>query len=139
MKIIFSLILLLTIPHDAQFLIVEGKKAGCLNGEFNINFYKEAKKHADYMAKYGRQSHDDFINRKNRLSGDCAEICCESWPGQTLGGAAKDAFTVSWPASSNHWRTAIKACKYYGIASSVGNPRLNNQGPIIYTCLIVGY
>ena len=133
MSVIFSLMLLLTAPYDAQLLITEGEAAGCLNGDFNIIYYKEAKAHADYMARNCRQSHDGFSSRANRLGGKCAEACSESWRGQSLEEAARDAFFVSWPASPGHWKIAVTPCKYYGIAASRGK---NN---IIYTCCIVGY
>lgn len=109
------------------------KEVSALRGEFNIKFYNEAKKHANYMAKHGIQSHDNFISRSKRLGGNCAEACCESWPGQTLEEAAKDAFFVSWPASPSHWKIATTPCKYFGIAMTTG------VNGITYTCCIVGY
>ena len=111
---------------------MEGEKVGCLRGEFNITYYNEAKNHANYMATVERQSHYGFKQRNKRLGG-CVEICCESWPNQSLAKAAKDAFTVSWPTSPDHWRVAVTPCKYFGCAMAKG------RNGITYTCIIVSY
>ena len=68
-----------------------------------------------------------------RLGGNCAEICSESWPGQTLAETAEDAFQFSWPASPGHWKVAIEPCKHFGAAMTRG------KNGITYTCIIVSY
>ena len=135
------ILLLLSLPLDAEYLMDEGIKAKCqcVLGDFKTAFYWEAERHSRYMAKHGRQNHDFFIKRVKRLQllfPECrefAEICSESWPGQTIKETAWDAFNISWPASPGHYKIAKARSKYWAGAIVKG------KNGICYVTIIVAY
>ncbi len=140
-KLLMILLLMIPIPRETQLMVEEGEIAGVktvLTGTLHMDFIKASEDHAALQAKNQRQGHPDWETRYHKLrkkhpSLKIEEIASESWPGQTLREAAKDAFTVSWPASSGHWAIANKDCVYYGTSM------MRASNGITYTSMIVGF
>ncbi len=141
----FKLILLClcTLPFskETDLMVEAGKAAGAravLTGTLNADFVKAAELHATLQAVQNRQGHPLWFRRYMTLQRkypgvQIAEVASQSWRGQTMAEAAKDAFTVSWPASPGHWQFVNKKAIFYGVSMRRGS------NGIIYTSMIIGY
>jgi hypothetical protein len=87
-------------------------------GEPDAYLLDEAKQQAEYQAQSGRQGHQNWESRFQRISwrlnGGSAprEICAESWPGQNLVEAALEC-VHSWRTSSGHWSAIRFRNRYF--------------------------
>lgn len=96
-----------------------------------------ATKHATYMARVGRQGHQDWDSRFNIIRQELnltgTEIAAESWDRQAhdpLNEIGKEMYH-SWGHSPGHWRVAAATHKYFG-----GDMKQGRNG-IWYGCIIV--
>jgi hypothetical protein len=78
---------------------------------------EEAKQQAEYQAQSGRQGHQNWEYRFQRIAGRVRggaprEICAESWPGQNIVEAAMEC-VHSWRTSSGHWSAIRTRPRYF--------------------------
>ena len=140
-KFIIACILLSFLPVETRLMVEAGHHANVRSvttGTLNPVFVEACEEHVKLMAQHNQQGHPGWYNRylylrrrfpKLRI----VEIASQSWPNQTLQEAAKDAFTISWPASPGHWRVANMSCIFYGASMKQG------RNGITYCSMIVGY
>ena len=86
-------------------------------GAFHPALAGGATAHAAYQARAQLQGHQNFAARSRSLSaatgGAIAEVCAESWPGQSLIDSCIDC-VASWRHSSGHWRGVSRPHRAYG-------------------------
>lgn len=141
LKLALTLLCCLPLSRETELMVEAGKDAKVrtvATGTLHPDFVEASEEHVAMQARNRRQGHPGWRSRYAQLQAKhpnlrIAEIASESWPNQTLAEAAKDAFTVSWPASPGHWAIANKKCVYYGTSMK------RSRNGITYTSMVVGY
>lgn len=141
LKLALTLLCCLPLPRETELMVEAGKDAGArtvVTGTLHPDFIEASEEHVAIQARNRRQGHPGWRSRYARLQAKhpnlrIAEIASESWLNQTPSEAARDAFTVSWPASPGHWAIANKKCVYYGTSMK------RSRNGITYTSMVVGY
>ena len=87
------------------------------SGQMDPHLTAGAVQHASYQASVQQQGHQNFERRFHTLSaaagGSVAEVCAESWPGQTMIDSCIDC-VASWRQSSGHWRAVSRPHRAFG-------------------------
>lgn len=90
---------------------------------------QSAQDHAEYQAKWQRQGHQNWEQRKMliqaKVPGNVEEICAESWPpafcrDPSPEGIGREMF-ASWRASPGHWSVASRLHGSYGAGIARGS------------------
>jgi len=109
------------LPEDYE-LINTGRQLGVASirtGQLHNALQRQAEQHAFNQALRHHQSHDGWDQRVATLQRqlpeitEWAEVCAESWPGQSMHDAAREMY-LCWQRSAGHWRAVNGACIYYG-------------------------